>query len=702
MQILKSKMKELFKFNKISTLVINYRDCFPSLAMTLNLKVIAREERPKQSKNRCKINNNKKFDVSFIKANLIITLLIAFLSSCKNTTTQTPSLSCNSFSIENFNPIANWQPDSTNQKTIFIDYDNALDGFMIPSVKQLKDETFIFEFSIKNTSISPQKFYYKIYYQNESYKFEEYDSLTKSEHIYAEENFYGSWENTATTFKQTNIIEADNSFHNVQDAFRIVGNPRNDKRFFQDGMNDRWKRNPLVVAYSFLLVVATESDLKNIPQFIQDINQKNNDHYSSPYYYYLHGNGKQLKNTIAYISPTTLKVKAQPDLGNGIYINDRVFGGKAYDKSYFCDNCGQDSNIYKNAPIQQFINYVDISSKMQHIPVIADIQNDYSKMDYNWNKSFYTKDELIPTLIHTTKHPCQTVFSDPKEKKIIIKNPATKYGEWKKESVGIITRHGFTYGKYRAKVKLTELLNKDNVWNGLTNAIWLITQGGGEWNFRRGCNKEGYMASYWGGAEDKRVPAVDYTEIDFEILKTPPYCPDNTFPPVYKKPTDNNKNLNSWNITLPEEITNNDADITVACTNWDMACWEPKKFDVGCQPIEYKGQKFEAHRWDRNYRAITEKKEENDDELFKSDFYYFEIDWRPTEIIWRIGKTPDNMRVVGYMNDQITSIANNQMLLIITQEYHNTQWWPGTPYLQENIPFPSKNQVGLFYDLTIE
>ena len=42
------------------------------------------------------------------------------------------------------------------------------------------------------------------------------------------------------------------------------------------------------------------------------------------------------------------------------------------------------------------------------------------------------------------------------------------------------------------------------------------------------------------------------------------------------------------------------------------------------------------------------------------------------------------------------------MLFIITQEFHNTQWWPGTPYKQENIPFPSKDMVGEIYDFTIE
>ncbi|HEY0029376.1 MAG TPA: hypothetical protein VGC65_01360 [Bacteroidia bacterium] len=626
-------------------------------------------------------------------------VLVLLFTSC-DSGFETPSpLSCRDFSIRSFRPLLNWQSDSVVLKTITLDYNNAHGGFVIPSVRQIKNGVFAFEFELKNNS--SEDLYYKIYYQNETYKFREVDSLTKKENPLAEENFYGSWENTNTLFKKISIAN-DQSFHTISDVFRISGNPRNEARYIQNNENNRWQRNPRVGNYSFLLVVATAKSLKNIPDYIQNIAQKNKEHFVNPYFYFLNGEGKNLGNIVAALSGTELKVSARPDLGTGIYIDEARFDGEV-DKSAFCATCGQDSNLYLNAPIQQFINYVDVSTKMDNIPVIADILKDnYSKMDYNWNRSFYSKEELIPTILQTSKRPCATVYSDPKEKKIIIKNPKTSFGEWKKESVGIITRHGLTYGKYRVKVKLTELLNKNNVWNGLTNAIWLITQGGGEWNFRRNCNKDGYMASYWGGANDKRIPAVDYSEIDFEILKTPPYCPNNIFPPVFKNTGDNPKNNKSWNVPFPEEITSTDGCVTVACTNWDMACHEPKNFGIGCNSIAYQNQTFEAHRWDQNYRALTEKKEENDDELFGGEYYYFEIDWRPSEIIWRIGASPDKMRAVGYMNDQVTSIPNNQMLLIITQEYHNTKWWPGAPYSQDNLPFPLNDIPGEIYELTIE
>lgn len=631
---------------------------------------------------------------------VFILLLFSFYSCTKKTDT-TP-LDCELFSIKEFNPLVNWKEEEQGKKTISLDYTDAINGFTIPSLRQLENGKFEFEFEIKNNTRKPQQFFYKIYYQNESYKFEEEDSVTHKKMEFAEENFYGSWTEASVTFKQTEAIASDNIFYKISDVFAITGNPRNEERYIKDGINNRWQRNPRMGDYSFLLVVSTREELSAIPESVQQLNKKENEHFLNPYYYFLYGKGKELKKTIACKSATVLKVTAQPNLGGGIYINSTSFSG-VIDTSAYCATCGHNSNLYKNAPIQQFINYVDASTKMENIPVLADILSDnYSKMDYNWNRNFYTKEELIPAIIQTSKKPCTTVISDPDKKKISIKNPKTTYGEWKKESVGIITRHGLTYGKYRVKVKLTELLNKNNVWNGLTNAIWLISQGGGEWNYRRNCNKEGYMASYWGGSNDKRVPAVDYSEIDFEILKTPPYCPDNAFPPVFKNTSDDKKNINSWNVQLPDEITNADDKVTVACTNWDMACREPEKFAAGCNPISYKGQTFYTHRWDNTYRALTEKKEENDDELFGSGFYYFEIEWRPTEIIWRIGPQPDKMRVVGYMNDQVTSIPNNQMLLIITQEYHNTKWWPGAPYSQDNLPFPANDIPGEIYELTVE
>src|SRR4051812_35339330 len=137
---------------------------------------------------------------------LLVSLLL--FPSCGSEKKEGPSLSCDAFTVRNFVPAANQGKDSSGSKTIFLDYDHANAGFVIPSVKQDK-EGLTFEFELKNNT--SQELYYKIYYQNESYKFPEYDSAAHAEDPLSGENFYGSWENTSTGFKKIGI-PADGAF----------------------------------------------------------------------------------------------------------------------------------------------------------------------------------------------------------------------------------------------------------------------------------------------------------------------------------------------------------------------------------------------------------------------------------------------------------------------------------------------------------
>jgi hypothetical protein len=638
---------------------------------------------------------------SLLLSALLTGLVLITGQSCRR---EAPSkeISAGSFVVKGFNPSLNVDLS----KTLELDYTAAIaNGFVIPSVKQCDDGQFAMEFYVRNNGKTPSAYSYKIYYQNESYKFPETSGPDSSGmNPLCAENFYGSWEDSLVTFRNTAEIPADGEFHKVTDRFRIVGNPRCEKRYYGGDVNQRWKRNPRVGEYSFLLVVTETANVKNsiLPAEVQNICLQGQSGFMNPYYYFLHGPGKRLPNTVIQKAGVQLKVIARPDLGAGIYENPQWFSKEDMAK-YGNPCCGQDSAFYKNAAFEQFIHYIDAGTKLYNIPVVADVLGDnYSKTDYNWNARFYRKEELVGAVSGTAKVPCKTVISDPKEKKITLFNPAVEFGKWEKQNVGVITRHPFTYGKWTVKAKLTELLNKNNLWNGLTNAIWLITHDQAEWNWRRDCSNGGYMANYYGGQQDQRVKNVGYSEIDFEILKTVPYCPSWVLPPAYNYGMDEQHDPGKWNVPLPEEVLENDDRIVVACTNWDMACWDPRDFKDGCNMVKYGDTVFWAHRWDKNYRALTEKVLEKDDELFGSQYYYFQIDWRPTEIIWRIGPSKDKLRVVGYVNDQVTCIPNNEMLLIVTQEFHNTKWWIGSMYQQENIPFPSKNIVGEIYEVTIE
>ena len=640
-----------------------------------------------------------------VKYILRITLLILFLPglfiSCGQPA-HTPEKAAGLFTVKDFRPFTNWKEG----ETLYLDYTDAItDGFVIPTVRQTEEGVFNLSFSIRNTGNGSAEFFYKIYYQNESYKFPERDPADSTrQNPLAWENFYGSWEEAGVTFQSTGAVPADGEFHPVTGKFRIVGNPRNEQRYFSEGKNDRWKRNPRVGSYRFMLVVTAGDALKDksIPVTVQDIGATGEQGFVNPFFFFLCGPGKTLKNTVVQESPALLTVVAKPDPGAGIYISPKVWN-KEETGRFGGPLCGQDPGMYKKAAFEQFVHFIDPATKLNNIPVIDDILNStYSRMDYNWNKRFWRKEELVAVTATVAPNPCETVISNPESHSITIRNPKSEFGKWRKQNAGIITRNGMTFGKYTVKCKLTELLNKQNMWNGLTNAIWLITQDQGEWNYRRDCNNNGYFANYYGGQQDQRVKNVGYSEIDFEILKTVPYCPSWTLPPAYANGIDDQHNVLNWNVPFPEEVLADDDKIMVSCTNWDMACWQPAEFHDGCYPVHYDNKTWWAHRWDKNYRALTEKTPERDDELFGSPFYYFQIDWQPDRIIWRIGPSKDKMRVVGYMDDKVTMIPNNQMLLIVTQEFHNTKWWVGSAYSQDNTPFPGKDYVGEIYELTIE
>ena len=167
----------------------------------------------------------------------------------------------------------------------------------------------------------------------QNYKFEDNDSLSN-------ENFYGSWEDVNVGFKK---VEESGI---VTDYFRIVGNPRDEKKYYgadltknnfnkeavdnvinnikstpewfasvkekainngnnldeqlyldaiwiindnknRGDVNNRFKRNPRVGEYSFMLVVCDEDALNQIPDYIKNISLTDeNGAFVNPYSYF--------------------------------------------------------------------------------------------------------------------------------------------------------------------------------------------------------------------------------------------------------------------------------------------------------------------------------------------------------------------------------------------------------------------------------
>lgn len=641
-----------------------------------------------------------------------------------------------------FKPFSNYNIDGKEDTLIEINADltEALrNGLEIPSANQTSNGKFIVKFKVSNSVKS--KLYYKLYYQNESYKWPEGDALDY-------ENFYGSWENTDIGFKE--IKEAD--FENeITDSFRIVGNPRNEQLYFgpaegnfvpteeqilnkveevransewmkdierkakenkrsideqtrldaqwaiseidsKKAVNNRWKRNPRAGKYKIMLVVCTDGDLKKIPEEVKNISKQGKDgKFVNPFTYFTKKEGRKLSNTLAQEASQNLKVIIKHNLASGIYVNTNSLGPDEYNNSLFGKSCGDSDSLYKYAQFQQYFHWVNKDFKVRNVPEFSDIVSDnFTRKQYDDLLKKYEADpsKLVEMFVNITDCPCKTVKYDSVEKCLVLVTPG---GSFKKEQVGIRSRVGLSYGKWRAKIKFPTLLSKDNVWMGLTNAFWLLAQEEGEWNNRRDCNAQiAYIPKPEPDNNDalsRSKKNVAYSEIDFEIVKESRFWPKSSYGGIEN---------------YPKEDASLNNDVMVCCTNWDLACHEPKNFNIGAKDHKINGQTYTLHRWDHWYKALTAKIPVPNDELFGGDYFYYELDWQPDKIIWRIGKEKDKMRVICVMTNNVSAIPNNQMNAIVTQEWHNQEWWPTAPFKQNFIPFPKKDVIGKILELEVE
>jgi hypothetical protein len=627
---------------------------------------------------------------------------------------------CTNDAMRSFDPMVGYDDDTV---CMDMDLENAvLEGIVLPA----KGEQFHFVFD----TVSDRQLYYKIFYQNESYKFDEADTL-------AYENFYGSWEDVSVGFKS---VPADG---HITDSFRIVGNPRDERIYYgvdlqdfdcskeairdiereiradthwfryvsevaapqnnrtleeqlfldtrwvlnerrhQGGeVNHRWKRNPRTGLYSFLLVVCDEEGLKQIPDYVQHINLTDADsHYVNPYSWLFANRSKHI--TLAE-GCKMLRTRAVITPQGGVYIDETQIRTAYRGKNEIPGRVGSDTALYRHALYQQFFPAISQQYTLRNIPLVQDITN-YSQADYDAADTRYDSTQLLYDYPQITDYPGSTVFPSPQGDYISVVNPGNAGRVHpQKESTGVKTRVGFSYGKYRGKIKFPPMLNKDNVWNGLTYAFWLIYQDGSQWNQRRPSYHGGYISKNDESENPDRHVHDNYSEIDIEIVKASRYWPEG----YYSQPgkvEDGRKN----------------SDVMYCCTNWDLACREPQRFKSGITQIPYQGAEFEAMRWYDNYKALTTKTP-MPNSVFDEDYYYYEIEWKPKEIIWRLGPDPEHMRVVGYMNDQYTAIPDNQMLCIITQEYHYSEWWPPMVYMQGFIPYNASDIEGRVYEIVIE
>ncbi len=669
---------------------------------------------------------------------LIVFLWVAILSAC----------SSHPFEVADVKFYTNYTSYSGGDTlTMESDLDAAVvNGIEIPSKLQSPNGFFNFQFKLKNTSGIPQRFYYKIYYQNESYKFPD------SSH-YAAENFYGSWQDAELAFiSSPELLPNEEAL--VKDSFKISGNPRdeltcfgsdpsqfkisdsllvkkrdfilntpdwkekvkqnallkkisvedelyqntlwliNEERQKEKKVNNRWKRNPRMGVYKIMLVVVSGKDLVTIPYPVQNIAAKNDSGlFQNPFSYFSSTTSRSKKETLLFLAPP-LKVKSIFNLGSGIFQDP--FKNLQYNpnKENYCASCGDNDSLYYKAQFCQYFHYVNKDFVLRNIPLARDVVGDLgSREEYiNWTNEYSSEKKRTSDFVSTSKFPCKTVIVDKQNRSLVLTNPASKNGAFKKEHVGVSTRIGFTYGKFRARIKFPKQLSKDNVWNGITNAFWLLFQGEGEWNKRRVCAADiGYIEKDLPDEDaslSKSKKSICYSEIDIEILKEIPYWPPSSY-------------LKS-NVPFKTEDGTSNHNIMVCCTNWDMACHEPKKFSIGAQSLAADGNSYLFNRWNHFSKALTAKIPVDHDEIYSKSAYYFEIEWLPEKIIWKIGPEKSKMKTICVMTDEFSSIPNNQMVMMFTQEWHNQEWWPTAPFKQNFVPYPAKDIVGEILEVEVE
>ena len=652
----------------------------------------------------------------------IVFIICAFLLlSCSNKNSDNSKYS--------FDPMSNFQGEQIVSLDMDL-YDVVNNGIVIPSANQCDEGCFVVKFEAKKGQ------YYKIFYQNESYKFDNDNPLN-------EENFYGSWEDVNVGFKQ---VDEDGL---VIDSIRIVGNPRDEKKYYgadvaensfneaaiqrviraihntpawlesikkkavendnslerqlyldavwmiddnrnRGDVNNRFKRNPRVGEYSFMLVVCDEKALNDIPDYVKNISMTDeNGKFVNPYAYFANNENKGID--VIY-SDRILKTRAVITPEYGIFLDEMQMKSEEYTIDTTGKNSGTSDEYYSKALYKQFLSSVSQQYTLRNIPVIKDVVSDedpYTLKEYEANRTKFDSTQLQYNYPFVTDCLGSTVRYNEEDNSVSLINPGNNdVNNLQKESTGIMTRVGFTYGKYRGKIKFPVMLNEENIWNGLTYAFWLIYQDDHAWNFRRNISAEkGYVAKGDDSDKPERLADNHYSEIDIEIVKASKY-----WPKMYYKAND--KRLDA------EEPMSND-EVMFCCTNWDLAARVPARFASGKNKIHYDGEVYEAMRWTDLYKALTIKSPISND-VFKEDYYYYEIEWRPTEIIWRVGPSPDEMVVVGYMNDEYTAIPNNQMLCIVTQEYHYSEWWPPIVFEQGLIPYNKTDIEGKVYEIVIE
>lgn len=159
-------------------------------------------------------------------------------------------------------------------------------------------------------------------------------------------------------------------------------------------INNRWKRNPRMSNYSFLLVIVDEGELKKIPAHYQDVTVADaNGYYHNPYAYYLNPTEESPKFD-TYLFQDQLKVAMKYDPSSGIFVNTADFNKDV--NTQFDDYCSSNEYLFLNAQFEQYFHSLNKKTTFKNIPLRQDVISDnYTQVQYVENANKFTEGERV-------------------------------------------------------------------------------------------------------------------------------------------------------------------------------------------------------------------------------------------------------------------------------------------------------------------
>jgi hypothetical protein len=592
---------------------------------------------------------------------------------------------------------------------------------VFPNRNNLNNEFFEFQFNVTNNT-GTSSLSYVIFYQNESY----YYSENNWNVLLSGDNYYGSWgHNERDSSGLRNITVLNGTTRTIKGIFRVRGNPKNNPIYtmgdnsWQDDITNDWKMNrwaeqPRMGRYRFLVVVTSNPASITLP-FLKDATVKYNNNYYTPFYWRNCIGTNFTAQTAVAEACYNLKVYAQPDMNAPLRPAGHVDNPRNPPHTLI-------SSAFTNSSFHTWDNF-----QVDQIPLVQNIEN-YTQLDYNFNKQFTAPEDYVKVRIdyfdenniNWASGEVGNAYPNGSNKILIATPPSncsTSPPTFKREHAGInYAENGLKYGKFRAKVKFAKMYTPipNKIWTGINNTFWFAPSNGQSQPWAKiNCGSD----------------TIHHTEFDIEYF--PKSNSEFYYHYAYDKSTINgcanavlkiNEQSNStkqFNIAQWNDKGIEDARVAILYSLYDMHC--PNVVNPiplgGSTQIVYQGNTFTISRDLANLDTFGRKTggvhsykmvpnpvtftETTDDSLFAASYYY-EMEWTPSELIFRRGATLATMEVISYYNGNFSRIPHEYMTWIIAHHQLHVDVCSDFSHIHKFLALPNQPIISEVTEVFIE